>query len=73
MPKGLSEESEMVSTSQQLLYGEEKEKKKKEEEEERYFSSGSHGHKEPFRPLCTNQDLERWKSVSKLWWMLVSC
>jgi len=28
MPKGLSEESEMVSTSQQLLYGEEKEKKK---------------------------------------------
>lgn len=29
MPKGLSEKSKMVSTSQQLLYGEKKKKRKK--------------------------------------------
>lgn len=56
MPKGLSEESEMVSTSQQLLF---------QKKEERCFSCSSYRHKELFRPLCTHQDPGKTKACPR--------
>lgn len=47
MLKGLSKESEMVSTSQQLLF--------RKKIEERCFLCSNHGHKELVRPHCAHQ------------------
>lgn len=56
MPKGLSEESEMVSTSQQLLFW---------KKEEKCFSCSSYRHKELFRPLCTHQEPGKMKECPR--------